>query len=230
MRHRHLSAVLCTVLIAPLPAVQAAPVQFIGQATVATLQASNGYLADFLGTTPQLGDTLEFSMTYDPDTLGLQQFVGPDTVSYSGGITSATFTLNGVTLDTVPDAGASVIVTALDTPPVLGIPGFFDGYSITAGGATGQDGRRWALNFFFFGANGGLSSLAAPTTLPEIAGFQFAGLGFRSFRPVGNTEALDGFGAQLDTLAPVPAPAAAWLFATATLAALTRARRNRPTA
>ncbi|MCC7257185.1 MAG: hypothetical protein IT486_02320 [Gammaproteobacteria bacterium] len=206
---------ICLGLLAPLSSGQAVPVQFAGQATVGVMQADNGFLADFLGTQPTVGDTLTFSIVFDADTVGPQQFIAPDVVRYTGGITASSFTLNGVTLQTAPGDPASVLVTTLDTPGVLGIPGFADGYSITAGGATGGQGRRWAINFFFYGALGGLPDLSAPTTLPDIADFQAVGLGYRSFRNVNGNEIFDGFGAPLDSLAAVPAPPAVWLMLTA---------------
>ncbi len=100
---------------------------------------------------------------------------GPDTVNYYGGITSASFSLNGATLETAPGDPASVLVTMLDTPPVLGIPGFHDGYSFTAGGASDSQGRRWALNVFFYGFNGGLPDLDAPSSLPDLSNFAVGG-------------------------------------------------------
>ncbi len=217
---------ICLGLLAPLSSSHAVPVQFAGQATVGALQATNGFLADFLGTQPTVGDTLTFSITFDTDSIGPQQLLGPEIASYMGGVTASSFTLNGVTLQTAPGDPASILVTTLDTPGVLGIPGFADGYALTAGGAADGQGRRWAINFFFFGAQGGLADLAAPTTLPDIAGFQAVGLGFRSFRPTGDTETFDGFGAPLDSLAAVPAPSALWLMLTAIAAAFGKGARG----
>lgn len=217
---------VCLGLLAPLSASHAVPVQFTGQATVGTLQATNGFLADFLGTQPTVGDTLTFSIVFDSDSIGPQQLLGPEIAMYMGGVTASSFTLNGVTLQTGAGDPASILVTTLDTPGVLGIPGFADGYALTAGGNSDGQGRRWAINFFFFGALGGLPDLAAPTTLPDITGFQAVGLGFRSFRPTGDTETFDGFGAPLDSLAAVPAPSALWLMLTAIAAALGKGVRG----
>lgn len=214
-------------LLAPLSASQAVPVEFTGQATIAVLQTTNGWLADFLGAVPEVGDTLTFTIVFDADTLGPQQLLAPEIARYTGGVTSSSFTLNGVALQTTVGDPASVLVTTLDTPGVLGIPGFADGYSITAGGGRDDQGRRWAINFFFYGALGGLASLDAPLTLPDIAGFQAVGLGYRSFRTVGTSEAFDGFGAPLESLAEVPVPAAAWLMLTAVAAAAGRFSRRR---
>jgi hypothetical protein len=208
------AAGLAGLLLAATPALEAAPITYDGQATIASAAGGNGFLADFLGTTPAIGDVLTFTVTFDPATLGPRFDVAPGTASFDGGITNARFTLNGVTLDTGSGNQASVLVTIIDTPPVLGIPGFADGYSFTAGGPSDDQGRRFAINLFFFGADGGLDDLSAPQEFPAIDGFALAGFGFRSFRQTGEVETFDGFGAPLDSLAAVPAPPAAWLLAT----------------
>jgi hypothetical protein len=205
---------LAGLLLTATPALEAAPITYGGQATIASAAGTTGFLADFLGTTPAIGDVLTFTVTFDRATLGSRFDVAPGTAGYDGGITRATFTLNGVTLDTGEGNPASVLATVLDTPPVLGIPGFYDGYSFTADGPTDGQGRRFSINFFFYGANGGLDDLQPPQAFPALADFALVGFGFRSFRQTGEVEIFDGFGAPLDSLAAVPAPPAAWLLAT----------------
>jgi hypothetical protein len=200
----------------------AVPVTFTGQAEISSLQSTFGLLDDFLGVAPSAGDVLSFSVTYDFDTVGVSQPTGaPETVIYSGGLTAVSILLNGVTLsaNTTGPGLSSVIVSTHDME-VLGIPGFFDGYGLTGGSATNANGERWAANFFFY--YGGLTSLDAPTTIPDFSQFQFVGLGFRSFDTNQN---FDGFGALVQDLGQVPEPSAV-VFLLAAAAGLLGARKR----
>lgn len=205
-------------------AASAVPVTFVGQATVSSVDNTNGQLADFLGASPAVNDVLTFSLTYDAATLGPQLATGfPNTVIYSGGITEISMTLNGVTLlANTTGPGLSSVIVSTATSPVLGIPGFFDGYGLTAGSTRNGNGDRWAANFFFY--YGGLTSLNAPQTIPDISQFQFVGLGFRSFDV---NDQFDTFGSLLQTLT-VPEPASAAMLGFAALGLLWR--RSRPAA
>lgn len=199
----------------------AAPVTFVGQAHVVSVDDTNGQLGDFLGAPPALDDVLTFSITFDASTLGAQSPTGfPNTVAYSGGVTAVSLTLNGVSLaaDTTGPGLSSVLVST-HTSEVLGIPGFYDGYGLTAGSGVDANGNRWAANFFFY--YGGLTSLAAPTTIPDFSQFQFVGLGFRSFDV---NQQFDTFGSLVDAL-NVPEPSVALLLIGAGLG-LARARRR----
>jgi hypothetical protein len=191
----------------------AVPVTFVGTAHVSSVSNANGLLADFLGAPPAIDDILTFSITYDAATLGAQQPTGfPNTVAYTGGITAISLTLNGVTLSAnTAGPGLSSVFVSTHTSEVLGIPGFYDGYGLTSGSGTNANGDRWAANFFFY--YGGLTSLAAPTTIPDFSQFQFVGLGYRSFDV---NQQFDGFGSLLDGLA-VPEPSALMLLLPAAL-------------
>jgi hypothetical protein len=207
-------------------AAQAAPITYTGQAQIVSVSSALGLLPTYLGSTPSVGDVVTFTLTYDAATLGPQQLIQPpETVLYPGGITSFSMTLNGVTLaepDTRQPGESSLIVTTSATP-VLGIPGFVDGYSITAGTTNDVNGNHWGANFFFF--DGNLASLAAPTTIPDPAQFQIAGIGYRSFNAQGQ---FDSFGAYPLTIAVVPEPATAALLAGGAIAVLaTRRKRAR---
>lgn len=199
--------VATTLISAMAVAVNAQPQKFQGSATIVGSDNSHGQLTDFLSGVPNAGDTLTFSLTYDPDTLGAFVSGGPGIGFYAGGLTDVSFTLNGVTLsaDTTPANQSSVLVTTLQTPGVLGIPGFFDGYGLTGGSARDANGNRWAVNFFFYDFDGAnqLPNLDAPTTIPSLSDFAFVGLGFRSFD---RNDEFDGFGSLLNRLEPVPDP------------------------
>ncbi len=215
--------------------VNAAPITYTGSAQiVAPLLTSNGLLADFLGTIPAVNDILNFTITYDPATLGAQVPAGTDGASYTGGVTAASMTLNGVTLQTnsTGPGQASVLVTTSQTPGQFGIQGFFDGYGLTAGNLANANGRRWAVNFFFYdylGSAGQLPNLSAPQSIPNFSDFQFVGLGFRSFNAAGQ---FDGFGALVLALRPavinnVPEPATLGLLTFGLLGASLRRRIER---
>lgn len=203
---------------------QAAPITYTGQAKIVSVSSTLGLLPMYLGAVPSVDDIVTFTLTYDAATLGPQQLVQPpETVLYTGGITSFSMTLNGVTLaelDTTQPGESSLFATTSATP-VLGIPFFIDGYSITAGTTNDANGNHWGANLFFF--DGGLTGLAAPTTLPDPAQFQLAGLGYRSFNAQGQ---FDSFGALLLSVNVVPEPATAALLAAAAIA-LPALRRKR---
>jgi hypothetical protein len=214
------SLFLMTSLFVTAAAANAVPVTFVGTAHVSSVDNANGQLADFLGAPPLINDVVTFSITYDAATLGPQNPTGfPNTVAYSGGITAITLTLNGVTLSAdTTGAGSSSVIVSTHTSPVLGIPGFFDGYGLTAGSGTNANGDRWSANFFFY--YGGLTSLAAPTTIPDVSQFQFVGLGFRSFDV---NQQFDTFGSLVQNVA-APEPGVA-LLGLAALGLLGVARR-----
>lgn len=214
MRSLRFLLMLSFALALGAPAV-AVPVTFVGTAHISSVSNANGQLADFLGAAPAINDIVTFSITYDAATVGPQQQTGfPNTVFYPGGITAISLTLNGVTLvaDTT-GPGLSGVLVSTHTSEVLGIPGFYDGYGLTSGSGTNANGDRWAANFFFY--YGGLTSLAAPTTIPDFSQFQFVGLGYRSFDV---NQQFDTFGSLLDNLA-VPEPSVGLLLLTAGLLA-----------
>ncbi len=205
---------------------QAAPITYTGQAQIVSVTSTLGLLPTYLGSTPSVGDIVTFTLTYDAATLGPQQLVQPpETVLYPGGITSFSMTLNGVTLaelDTRQPGESSVFVTTSATP-VLGIPFFIDGYSITAGTTNDASGNHWGANLFFF--DGGLTGLSAPSAIPDPAQFQLSGLGYRSFNAQGQ---FDSFGATPLSISVVPEPATAALLAGGAIAlAAVRRKRSR---
>lgn len=190
-----------------LNSAQADPIIYNGTGTILPPIApevfnQNGFLGDFFpGDVPEVGDTVSFRAVFDPDSV----IPDPDATNtaelgfYLGGITEISFTVGNTTLNAIrsPDPAAresAIIVTTADTDQ-LGIPGFRDGYAITAGTPLSID-PRWGVNLFFTGAFGGLTSLDALTELPDPDDFEFVGFGFRSFRGT----LFDGFGAFLDTL------------------------------
>jgi hypothetical protein len=104
----------------------------------------------------------------------------PSTYSGQASIASLT-TPNGFLADflvNAPVVGDLIIFSVTFDAATLG-PQF------SAGGASDAQGRRWALNLFFYGFNGGLPNLDAPSSLPDLGDFAVGGLGYRSFRPDG---------------------------------------------
>lgn len=201
------AALAACALSLSLNSAQADPIIYNGTGTILPPIApavfnQNGFLGDFFpGDVPEVGDAVSFRAVFDPDSV-IPDPGATNTAElafFLGGITEISFTVGNTTLNAIrspyPAARESaIIVTTADDDQLL-IPGFRDGYAITAGSPLTND-PRWGVNLFFTGAFGGLTSLDQLTELPNPDDFQFVGFGFRSFRG----SIFDGFGAFLDTL------------------------------
>lgn len=194
------------------------PINYTGTATLLPDPVNNpdNKLELFFADIPMPGDQVSFDATFDPSTIALLvEGIGAtgETTQYSGGLTSIEFTIGTTTLSTTVSPGdvnrAGIFATTADPIPAdpgageLGIPFFKDGYSITIGSPENQP--RWSANLFFFDALSDLPSADAPSTLPSISDFTFAGFGLRVFNDDTFTSDTSpaSFGALLDTLAIV---------------------------
>ncbi|MDJ0926049.1 MAG: hypothetical protein QNJ73_00245 [Gammaproteobacteria bacterium] len=215
---RIVGVLLAVVLIGAMPAATAVPVTFRAIAEIDRVNNTDGYLDAFFPTTPALEQVVTIVLTFDPETLGpgvpccFPNERAEDLV-YSGGVTFASIDVEGQTLESgggLTDGG--IIVSTVPFEEVNPLLGVWDGYGFSAGaaGPPGSD-RRWGLNLAFVGGN--IPNTDPPETIPDLDDFVGAGIGFRAFNTATNPEQFNDFRAIIFDVAPIPVPAAAWLFA-----------------